>query len=224
MTRTQTLVIAALALSIAATTACRRGDAAPSSDADLVTARRAADMIEAALAADRAVYTAEVIQRLTAVQRVQVVDPELGDARPLEAREDWRSEHGKLPLPAQMFRMGAERVLASGSGLSYLLLSPWPVNRQNRPRTAAEERHLAEIERSREPSYGTERLDGRTYFIAVYPDVATVEACVTCHNEHPDSPRRDFKVGDVMGGLVIRFPLDAEARATAGGRPAAGSP
>ena len=203
------LQAAALALLLAG---CSRGDAAPVGDADLVTARRAADMIQAALAADRAVYTETVIHRLTAVQRVTVVDPERGDTGPLEAREDWRSEHGKLPLPAQMFRMGAERVLAGDSGLSYLLLSPWPVNRQNRPRTPAEERGLAEVERTRAASYGTEVLDGRTYFTAVYPDVATVEACVTCHNEHPDSPRRDFKVGDVMGGLVIRFPLDVRAR------------
>jgi hypothetical protein len=32
-------------------------------------------------------------------------------------------------------------------------------------------------------------------------------ACVECHNAHPSSPKKDFKVGDVMGGLVISFPL-----------------
>ena len=197
------LTAALLAL---AALSCGRKGAAPSAGA-LVSARRAADMIQAALAADRAVYAGEVIERLTAIHKVQVFDPERGEARPLEAREDWRSEHGALPLPAQVFRLGAEKVLAGDSGLSYLLLSPWPVNRQNRPRTDSEERGLGEVARTRAPYYATERLDGTSYFIAIYPDVAVTEACIRCHNEHPDSPRRDFRVGDVMGGLVIRFPL-----------------
>ena len=29
-----------------------------------------------------------------------------------------------------------------------------------------------------------------------------------CHNNHKDSPRTDLEVGDVMGGIVIRFPVD----------------
>jgi hypothetical protein len=31
--------------------------------------------------------------------------------------------------------------------------------------------------------------------------------CVTCHDEHPNSPRRDHNVGDVMGG-IITLPID----------------
>ncbi|MDE3049644.1 MAG: DUF3365 domain-containing protein, partial [Nitrospirota bacterium] len=40
------------------------------------------------------------------------------------------------------------------------------------------------------------------------PDRAVAQTCVTCHNEHPNSPRRDFKVGDVMGGIIITIPID----------------
>jgi hypothetical protein len=32
-------------------------------------------------------------------------------------------------------------------------------------------------------------------------------SCVTCHDEHPNSPRRDYNVGDVMGG-IITLPID----------------
>jgi len=32
-------------------------------------------------------------------------------------------------------------------------------------------------------------------------------ACVTCHNDHKDSPKKDFKLGDTMGGVVIRVPM-----------------
>jgi hypothetical protein len=30
---------------------------------------------------------------------------------------------------------------------------------------------------------------------------------VTCHNGHKDSPRTDFKEGDVLGGVVLRIPI-----------------
>jgi hypothetical protein len=33
------------------------------------------------------------------------------------------------------------------------------------------------------------------------------EACGQCHNDSVDSPRADFKLGDVMGGVVIRVAL-----------------
>ena len=57
--------------------------------------------------------------------------------------------------------------------------------------------------------YGAEELGCKKYFTAVYPDKAVAEACVTCHNNHKDSPRSDFKLNDIMGGIVIRIPLKA---------------
>ena len=56
--------------------------------------------------------------------------------------------------------------------------------------------------------YGEEILGGQKYFTAVYPDIAVSKACVTCHNDHLDSPKKDFKIGDTMGGLVIRIPIE----------------
>ncbi|MEQ1847248.1 MAG: DUF3365 domain-containing protein, partial [Nitrospira sp.] len=32
--------------------------------------------------------------------------------------------------------------------------------------------------------------------------------CVTCHNSHPLSPKQDFKLNDVMGGIAITIPLE----------------
>ena len=32
--------------------------------------------------------------------------------------------------------------------------------------------------------------------------------CVTCHNQHPDSPKTDWKVGDVRGVVEVILPLN----------------
>ena len=59
-----------------------------------------------------------------------------------------------------------------------------------------------------ESFYGEEELGGQRYFAAVYPDFAVSEACVDCHNNHKDSPRTDIELGNVIGGVVIRIPME----------------
>jgi hypothetical protein len=56
--------------------------------------------------------------------------------------------------------------------------------------------------------YSEESLGGRRYFTAVYPDQAIVSSCVECHNAHQAATKRDFKLGGVMGGMVVRVPLE----------------
>ena len=48
-------------------------------------------------------------------------------------------------------------------------------------------------------------------FEAVYADRAVTQACIGCHNAHPNSPKRDFTMNDVMGGIVISIPLGQKA-------------
>lgn len=154
-----------------------------------------ADSLHSVMEADRTVYTKLIINRLVKEDKV------------ITASEHWKDEKA-LVLPAQMFRYGAERVSESGAPFSYSLLSLWPVNKQNSPRTDAEKTGLKFIaENAGKNYYTTEKLGDVTYFTAVYPDVAVAPACISCHNAHKDSPRTDFKLGDVMGGVVIRIPV-----------------
>jgi len=66
---------------------------------------------------------------------------------------------------------------------------------------------LSRVVTSGENLYGEESLGGKRYFTAIYPDKAVSAACVECHNGHAGSPKHDFKVGDAMGGVVIRIAL-----------------
>lgn len=150
------------------------------------------DSLFAVIEANRATYASAVVDRLQFQEGLLV------------ATEHFREEKA-LPLPAQMLRMGAEEINAEhGPLFSYALLSPWPVNKQNGPRTESEKKGLRAVVETKANFYTEEVLDGKTYYTAYYPDRGVVEACVRCHNEHKDSPRKDFRIGDVMGGVVIR--------------------
>jgi hypothetical protein len=178
-----------LLLALALTPACK---AAPPPDA-LARQRALADDLHLVMAADREMYTRQVVHRLQNEDKV------------LRAGEHWKDEK-LLPLPAQMFRMGAERVREQTRTLSYGLLSLWPINKQNGPHTEAERAGLRTVADDPDHNhYTVEALPAGRWFTAVYADRAVSPACVECHNHHPDSPRRDFRVGDVLGGIVIRL-------------------
>lgn len=154
-----------------------------------------ADALHAVMASDRTVYTKQVVNRLQNEEGV------------IKASEHWKDDKA-LPLPAQMFRMGAEMVAEKKAGFTYSLLSMWPVNKQNKPKTEVETAGLKFVADNKGQNYyGEETLGDTKYFTAVYADTAVAPACVKCHNEHKDSPRKDFKLGEVMGGVVLRIPL-----------------
>ncbi len=152
-----------------------------------------ADALHAVMAADRAVYTKMVVNRLQNEEKV------------IKASEHWKDDKA-LPLPAQMFRMGAEEFHKANPDLSYSLLSQWPINKQNAPKTEGEKAGLKSVTESADKNfYTSETLGGREYFTAVYADKAVAPACVDCHNSHTESAKRDFKLNDVMGAVVIRI-------------------
>ena len=154
-----------------------------------------ADSLFAVMSSDRAVYTQKVVNRLQ------------NDEKVIKASEHFEDDKA-LPLPAQMFRFGSEMVAEKTDKFTYQLLSLWPVNKQNAPKTDVEKKGLEFI--SANPGqnfYADEELGGKKYFTAVYADKAVAPACVTCHNGHKDSPKTDFKIGDTMGGVVIRIPI-----------------
>lgn len=154
-----------------------------------------ADALHAVMESDRTVYTKQVVNRLQNEEGV------------IKASEHWQDDKA-LPLPAQMFRMGAEMVSEKKAGFTYSLLSMWPVNKQNKPKTDVEKAGLKFVAENKGKNYyGEETLGGTKYFTAVYADTGVAPACVKCHNGHKDSPRKDFKLGDVMGGVVLRIPM-----------------
>ena len=52
-----------------------------------------------------------------------------------------------------------------------------------------------------------EQQAGIRYFQGIYADRAVSESCVSCHNNHTNSPRRDYKLNDIMGGVIVTIPI-----------------
>ena len=180
----------ALFLSPFVLSAANKGSSSP----NLIPAERVAEYVHSVIQADRSIYTTEVVERM----KTQGI---------VTASENWR-DTGKLPLPVQ-FLIEASRLMADNpNGIRFRLISNWAINKDNMPKTDFEETGLLQIAVSPERPYkGTKKEHGIEYFEALYPDIAVSQSCVRCHNAHPQSPKKNFRVGDVMGGLLLSIPV-----------------
>ena len=156
-----------------------------------------ANYIHAVIAADRALYTTHVVERM---QQHRIVI----------TAEAWKQRKA-LPLPAQMLLMSGRIVEMGGTGLRYRLASHWPIYEENGPSTVFEEAGLKVVAENPDEVYsGTITRGKQRFFKAIYPDIAVSKACVECHNGHILSSKRDYKLGGVMGAIIISFPLPQE--------------
>ena len=159
-----------------------------------ISPKMVADFLQAIIDTHRTVYATRVVERLKN-QGIVV------------ASEDWEARH-TLPLPAQFLMQSARLVAERKEGIRYRLTSLWPIYRRNAPATHFEKKGLEAVLKNPDKPYtGVIKSGKRQFFQAIYADRAVSEACVVCHNTHPMSPKRDFKLKDVMGGLVITIPL-----------------
>jgi hypothetical protein len=148
-------------------------------------------------------YILDVVRAFRTAYVLQVV--EHTRASGTQPREDWEKDAHFLPLPAQFVKAAAGQVDTVEIGL----ISLTPINPENRPRTAAESNALIQLEKDRQRGF-VSFSDGDE-FKAVSADLALVRSCVECHNQHPQSSRKNFREWDVMGGLVVRFKREGSA-------------
>jgi hypothetical protein len=160
---------------------------------DMVSAEKVAAFVHAVLEANRNNYTDNVVVKL---QRDGI-----------EAHEHWKDERG-VPLPAQYLMESGRLVSLKNLNFNFRLASLTPIYVWNGANTDLERQGLASVEKDpAQPHYGFIKKNGIRMFQAVYADRAVSQACVDCHNSHPNSPRKDFKLNDVMGGIIITFPV-----------------
>ncbi len=136
----------------------------------------------------------------------------------VEATADYAQHAGQIPLPATMLNVLLGRISDSETGMKGRHYSEYPFRTSSsEPRGPQDDfewealRHLKahpELPYKRFVDY-----QGRPALF--YATARRMQAsCVACHNSHPDSTKRDWRVGDVRGVLKIIRPLEHDIRRT----------
>ncbi len=127
-----------------------------------------------------------------------------GAAVGLEFDEDWlQPELEAGPLPALFLRAAAGYLQAADVQVGLFLGSDAPLSRANAFK-GEQAQAFARLRRANQAQFFY--ADDVELYTAMFADEATSQACVDCHNEHPEAPRRDWKLGDIMGATTWTYP------------------
>jgi signal transduction histidine kinase/DNA-binding response OmpR family regulator len=133
---------------------------------------------------------------------------------------DYLRQPGAIPIPTTFAMDLGKRLSGKESGMQVRLYSdhpfPWR-EAEGHPKDDFEREALRQLERNpAEPFVRFEDYQGRPSIRYATAD-RMLPNCVQCHNTHPDSPKTDWKVGDVRGVLEVIRPLDTVVAQTKGG-------
>lgn len=136
----------------------------------------------------RSFYADEIIER---------IKPDQGEVK---FSHDFRNEHQSIPIPATFSKELAGLVGTSEKNIRYRFTSDFPF-------IGLGHDELNEFEKSALKAFRDGlrseyiKTDGGIFDrrVQIASPVIMTQNCVSCHNKHPLSPKKDWQVGDVRG-------------------------
>jgi adenylate cyclase len=160
---------------------------------------RQADEIRRIIDDMRGFYASDVIARL--IKHPQAVPT-----------NNYKDVEGGVPIPATLSIELGKLISARNDAVKYRFVSDLPFKgRESHNLDGWEVTALAALRA--DPNTPVVQVSGSIFDrdIRLAGPVKMAPACVACHNSHPDSPKTDWKVGDVRGiqEITIRQPIAA---------------
>jgi diguanylate cyclase (GGDEF)-like protein len=145
---------------------------------------------------DREYYASVIIPRLTKMKAT--------------VQADYHKVPNAFPLPATFLREVTDMVARSRVDYRSSLVSPWPINKANGIQDSFQEEGFKWLRETGNSIYHKrEVINGINTMRFLSPDKAVAKSCVECHNAHPDSPKHDFQLNDIMGAIEVSIPIEA---------------
>lgn len=112
---------------------------------------------------------------------------------------------GAIPLPATFTIELAEKMSLHNTKIE--MYSPYPFPWRKRKLTDFQKKAFQFFEQnptSNAPFYIFD--DQRATLLYAVPDRLDTEACVNCHNQYSQTPKKNWKLGDIRGAISIKVP------------------
>jgi len=125
-----------------------------------------------------------------------------------------KDDPNAFPLPATMIHDLS--ALLKNEGISVNLYSAYPFpNRKSRVLDRFQTEAWGYLVNNPKSVYVEKtQKEGKSIVRVAVADTMVAEACVNCHNSHPDTPRTGWKLGDVRGILEINSDISEQVNAS----------
>jgi len=114
---------------------------------------------------------------------------------------------GAIPLPATFSMLLAEKISVDGISVNLYSKYPFPL-RKDRVLSEFENdawEHFLADPKSDNPYYKFIENDNQLQY--AIPDRMINVSCINCHNSHPETPKKNWTLGDIRGVISITKPV-----------------
>lgn len=163
--------------------------------------KRQASDLNAMISAIRGYYGSDVVDRVLSAHSTTQVAPNYQDIP------------GAIPLPATLSLELGKVIGDKQPNISYRFVSDYPFrNRAAHVLDDFETHALASLRKNPNQPPIYQSSTGLRSQVRLVSPIVMGSACVSCHNSHPDSPKTDWKVGDVRGiqELTVTQPVSLD--------------
>jgi len=145
----------------------------------------------------RSYYTKNVIGKLT-------------KSTEISAASNYHNQENTIPLPATMIHELGE--LSKTTGLQIKLYSAFPFpDRSARTLDTFQQQAWNKLnDNPNQPYIASQTINGIHLVRVAIADLLTEQACVDCHNSHPQTPKVGWQLGDVRGVLEVVVPIEQQ--------------
>ncbi len=151
---------------------------------------------------------AQVLSEFRNIYTSEVVAP-MAQAG-IEISHDYKDKHNAIPLPATLSLLLGEKMGLQGLDVRVRLYSafpfPWREDTGGLSGSFEKNAWLQLKETPDQPYVSVEEVNGKLSVRYAVADIMRPK-CVNCHNNHPDTPRAGWQVGDVRGVLEVTEPF-----------------
>lgn len=149
-----------------------------------------------AITAFRTLYTSEVIS--------------VARKHGLEVTHDYLNKKA-IPLPATLSILLGDKIKENGTGASVRLYSPYPFPWRKKTGGLVDdfsEKAWESFSKDANNPYFEFSINQKDNVLRYSIADKMRASCINCHNSHQNSPKTDWKVGDVRGILEVNIPLN----------------
>jgi len=170
---------------------------------------RAIQHFEEKISLDHALQIAQQFKTIRAYYTKNVVAKVIKNGA-FNASVDHKKQANSIPLPATMIHDLSNLLQDNGTTIRLYSAYPFP-NRKDRVLDEFENQAWQALQKEpKKPFVRTEQQQGKSRVRIGVADLMVNETCINCHNSRIDTPKNDWKLGDLRGVLEIITPIDKQ--------------
>src|SRR5205807_5695349 len=162
--------------------------------------RRQATDLNSVISSVRSYYASNVVGRV------------LANPGATKVVHNYETVPGAIPIPATLSLELGHVISEQQKNISYRFISDYPFkDRAPHPFDEFEKKSLDALRTNPEHKLVEASWSPFSDSVRIVTPIVMGPACVSCHNSHPESPKHDWKVGDVRGiqEVAISQPIAA---------------